>query len=147
MFFSEWREFPSALCLAGKKKTLMTARVSMLLKSRVPLTCFRACFLPGRATDLSAPPYLCQTCDTLRSNDVHTVFKILKSPPPPPLQSKFGSRPTSSCTSPMQATCVFKPCQLTPPLTPTSGGSWSLYWHSQLPPQIVWRLVSPCPRH
>jgi len=27
----------------------------MLLKSRASLTCFRACFLPGRATDLSAP--------------------------------------------------------------------------------------------
>jgi len=33
MFLSEWREFPSAPCLAGKK-SLMTARVSMLLKSR-----------------------------------------------------------------------------------------------------------------
>ena len=33
MFLSEWREFPSAPCLAGKKN-LMTARVSMLLKSR-----------------------------------------------------------------------------------------------------------------
>ena len=32
----------------------MTARVSMLLKSRASLTCFRACFLPGRAKDLSA---------------------------------------------------------------------------------------------
>jgi len=34
MFLSEWREFPSAPCLAGKKKKLMTARVSMLLKLR-----------------------------------------------------------------------------------------------------------------
>jgi len=34
MFLSECREFPSATCLAGKKKNLMTARVSMLLKSR-----------------------------------------------------------------------------------------------------------------
>jgi len=33
----------------------MTARVSMLLKSRASLTCFRACFFPGRAKDLSAP--------------------------------------------------------------------------------------------
>ena len=33
MFLSEWREFPSAPYLAGTKK-LMTARVSMLLKSR-----------------------------------------------------------------------------------------------------------------
>jgi len=33
MFLSEWREFPSAPCLAGKKK-LMKLRVSMSLKSR-----------------------------------------------------------------------------------------------------------------
>ena len=33
IFLSEWLEFPSAPCLAGEKK-LMTARVSMLLKSR-----------------------------------------------------------------------------------------------------------------
>ena len=33
MFFSELCEFPSAPGLAGKKKHLMTARVSMLLKS------------------------------------------------------------------------------------------------------------------
>ena len=36
----------------------MTARVSMLLKSRASLTCFRACFLPGRTKDLSAPRYV-----------------------------------------------------------------------------------------
>ena len=56
MFLSEWREFPSAPCLAGGGG-FMTARVSMLLKSRASLTCFRACFLPGRAKDLSAPCY------------------------------------------------------------------------------------------
>ena len=39
----------------GGGKNLMTARVSMLLKSRASLACFRACFLPGRAKDLSAP--------------------------------------------------------------------------------------------
>ena len=33
----------------------MTAHVSMLLNSRAPLTCFRACFLPGRAKGLSNP--------------------------------------------------------------------------------------------
>jgi len=54
MFLSEWREFPSAPCLAKKKKNLMTARVSMLLKSRASLTCF----LPGQAKDLSAPRYI-----------------------------------------------------------------------------------------
>jgi len=57
MFLSEWREFPSAPCLEGEKKNLMTARVSMLLKSHASLTCFRACFLPGRAMALSAPQY------------------------------------------------------------------------------------------
>ena len=53
MFLSEWREFTSASCLAGKKN-LLSARVSMLLKSLTSLTCFRACFLPDRAKDLSA---------------------------------------------------------------------------------------------
>jgi hypothetical protein len=33
LFLSEWREFPSAPCLAGKKN-LITAGISMLLKSR-----------------------------------------------------------------------------------------------------------------
>jgi hypothetical protein len=41
--------------LPCRKKNSMTARVSMLLKSRASLTCYRACFLPGRAKDLSAP--------------------------------------------------------------------------------------------
>jgi len=40
--------------LALQGGDLMTAHVSMLLKSRVSLICFRACFLPGRAKDLSA---------------------------------------------------------------------------------------------
>jgi len=53
--FTEWREFPSAPCLAGEKRNLMIARVSMLLKSHTCLSCFRACFLPGRAKDLSSP--------------------------------------------------------------------------------------------
>ena len=55
MFLSEWRKFPSAPCLAEKRN--LTARVSMLLKSRGSLTCFRACFLSGQAKDLSAPRY------------------------------------------------------------------------------------------
>ena len=63
MFMSEWHEFPSAPCLARKKRNLMTARVSMLSKSRASLTCFRACFLPGRAKDLSVPRYIiCLLC-------------------------------------------------------------------------------------
>ena len=58
MFLSEWREFPSVPCLAGGGGDLMTARVSMLLISRASLTCFRACFLPGRAKDLPASRYV-----------------------------------------------------------------------------------------
>ena len=54
MFQSEWlHQFPSAPCLAGGD--LMTARVSVLLKSRTSLTCFRAGFLPIRTKELSAP--------------------------------------------------------------------------------------------
>jgi hypothetical protein len=37
----------------------LTARVLMLLKSRASLTYFQACFLPGRAKDLSAPRNIC----------------------------------------------------------------------------------------
>ena len=50
-----WISFGALPC--RKKKNLMTTRVSMLLKSRASLTCLRACFLPGRAEDLSEPRY------------------------------------------------------------------------------------------
>jgi len=40
--------FLRRLALQGEKNST-TARVSMLLKSRASLTCFRAFFLPGRA--------------------------------------------------------------------------------------------------
>ena len=63
MFMSEWREFPSEPCLAGKKKHLMSARVSMVLNSSASLTCFRASFLPGWANDLSAHRYMPYTAD------------------------------------------------------------------------------------
>jgi len=43
--------------LPWRERNLMLARFSILLKSRASLTCFRACFLPGRAKDLSAPRY------------------------------------------------------------------------------------------
>jgi len=49
-----WISFGALPC---RKRNLMTDRVSMLLKSRASLTCFRACFFPGRAKDLSAPRY------------------------------------------------------------------------------------------
>ena len=50
-----WISFGALPC---RKKNLMTARVSMFLKSRASLTCFRACYVPGRAKDLSAPRYI-----------------------------------------------------------------------------------------
>jgi len=50
MFLSEWCELPSATCLAGKEPWWQLA-------SRASLTCFRACFLLGRAKDLSALQY------------------------------------------------------------------------------------------
>ena len=46
-----WITFGALPC----RKKKMTARVSMLLKSRASLTCFRACFVPGRAKNLSPP--------------------------------------------------------------------------------------------
>jgi len=49
-----WISFGALPC---RKKKNLTAHVSMLLKSRASLTCFRARFLPGRAKDLSASRY------------------------------------------------------------------------------------------
>jgi len=78
MSLSEWRKFPSAPCLAGKKNNLLTARVSMLLKSRASLRCFRACFLPGRAKDLSASRYTAVNCDAaVFSFIVYTLLLLL----------------------------------------------------------------------
>ena len=47
-----WICFGALRC---RKRNLMTAPASNLLKSRASVTCFRACFHPGRAKDLSAP--------------------------------------------------------------------------------------------
>ena len=52
-FKMAWISFSTLPC--RKKKNLMTARILMLLKSCASLTCFRACFIPRRAKDLSAP--------------------------------------------------------------------------------------------
>jgi len=49
-----WISFGALPC---RKRNLMTARFSILSKSRASLTWFRACFLPGLAKDLSAPRY------------------------------------------------------------------------------------------
>jgi len=56
----------------------MTARVSMLLKTRASLTGFRACFLLGRAKDLSAPRYVPPLLtDTHIVRSAHTVYLSL----------------------------------------------------------------------
>jgi len=73
MFLPEWREFPSAPCLAKKK--LMTTRVSMLLKSHASLTRFLACFLPGRAKNLSTPRYHSNHVSQPRSFVCHRRYK------------------------------------------------------------------------
>ena len=75
MFLSEWREFPFSALPCRGKKNLMTARVSMLLKSRASLTCFRTCFLPGRAKDLSAPPVIARRSETSRCLDIETLLR------------------------------------------------------------------------
>jgi len=36
MFLSEWREFPSAPCLAGKKKLADSSRLDVVEIARVP---------------------------------------------------------------------------------------------------------------
>ena len=54
-----WISFGTLPC----RKKMMKARVSMLLKSRGSVTCFRVCFLPGRAKDSSAPRYNVVTND------------------------------------------------------------------------------------
>ena len=55
----------------------MTARVSTLLKSHASLTCFRACFLPGRDKDLSAPRYS-QLYDKIVLNKINSsgLYKL-----------------------------------------------------------------------
>jgi len=50
-----WISFGALPC---RKRNLMAACISILLKSRASLTCFRACFLSGRAKDLLAPRYI-----------------------------------------------------------------------------------------
>jgi len=93
MFLLEWREFPSAPCLA-EKKNLMTARVSMLLKSRASLTCFRACFLPGRAKDLSAPQYYTDSIYTVCTRINYKIVLVAR-------MNKYLQYGTSSTVGPV----------------------------------------------
>ena len=51
----------------------------MLLKSRVSLTCFRACFLPGLAKDLSVPRYnvtLLHVCVTIVVAEMQQRYSV-----------------------------------------------------------------------
>ena len=67
----------------------MTARVSMLLKSRASLTCFRACFFPGRDKDLSAPRYypggqikkMMRAGKVARMGDMRVAYRVLAGRP------------------------------------------------------------------
>ena len=54
MFLSEWREFPSAPCLAGKKKLDDSSRLDFVKIARVPDMLPRLFLSPRRAKDLSA---------------------------------------------------------------------------------------------
>ena len=72
--------------LALHEKNLMTARASMLLKSHAFLTCFRACFLPGRAKDLSAPRYI-YSVPTCGKFDLHLTFRKVSRVVSVPLHS------------------------------------------------------------
>ena len=57
MFLSEWREFPSAPCLAGKKKLDDISRLDVVEIARVPGMLLSLFFPPGRAKDLLALRY------------------------------------------------------------------------------------------
>ena len=72
-----WFSFGALPC---RKRNLMTARVSILLKSRVFLTCFRTCFLPGRTKDLSAPRVINRNCRTLDYRHVAPILQNGDSP-------------------------------------------------------------------
>jgi len=58
MFLSEWRDFPSAPCLVGEKELDDSSRLDVVEKARAFLTCFRACFLPSRAKNISTLRYI-----------------------------------------------------------------------------------------
>ena len=61
--------------LPWRKRDLMAARVSML-KSRASLTCFRACFFPGRAKDLLASRYINASCGPLALLEKKTGWQL-----------------------------------------------------------------------
>jgi len=88
MFLSEWREFPSAPCLALQEKNLMTARVSMLLKSRVA---WHASFHPllQEKTCNSAHEQILLSNDTINSVLRHRELGRANDLSEPPRSGKF----------------------------------------------------------
>jgi len=74
-----WFSFGALPC--RKKKNLMTARVSMLLKSRASVTCFWACFFPGRAKDLPEPRCSTKTLRILLAKVHGKIFRFRQSWP------------------------------------------------------------------
>jgi len=75
MFLSEWREFPSAPCLAGKKELDDSSRLDVVEIALVP-DMFRDCFLPGRAKDLSAPWYYPRWVALKRGKSYRNLFSV-----------------------------------------------------------------------
>jgi len=63
-----WISFGALSC---RIRYFMTARVSILFKSRASLTYFRACFHPGRVKDISAPQYIISY--RVRGSDIRCV--------------------------------------------------------------------------
>ena len=61
MFLSEWREFPSAPCLAGKKELDDSSLLYVVEMARVP-DMLPSLFFPSRAKDLSTPQYYRALC-------------------------------------------------------------------------------------
>jgi len=57
MFLSEWREFPSAPCLAGRKYLDDSSRPDVVEIARVPVILPNFFFLSGRAKNLPASRY------------------------------------------------------------------------------------------
>jgi len=98
MFLSEWREFPSAPCLTGN---LLTARVSMLLKSRASVTLrrVRVKFIAGEeqsecvfvALGIQHPMRMCRTVMALamENQDILSTINVAWAGP--------GSNPNLQC--------------------------------------------------
>ena len=103
MFLSERREFPSAPCLAGNKN-LITARVSMLLKSRASpdMLPFGLCNKKRLAIrHVKRPPLSKDTIDfVLRHREVGLAKDLISTP------SHFSWRQYSCSVSPVSSSVI-----------------------------------------